>query len=117
MTRMARSARPVGPVFDPGLQNERTRLAWQRTSLSLTTTGLIASRLLAVDHLAAAVAMAALTLAAWIWVTLSLRSRYRTSHAALVAGRPLPGGQAHVAMSALVVLVGLTSLGFLLSRP
>lgn len=113
---MARSRRPAGPVFDPGLQNERTRLAWQRTALSLTTTGLIASRLLAMDHLTAAVALAALTLAAWTWVTLSLRSRYRTSHAALVAGQPLPAGLANLAMSGLVVLVGLTSLAFLLTR-
>ena len=100
-------------TYDPGAQNERTRLAWQRTVLSLTVTGLVAARLLATRHAPFAVVLAALTLLGWFWITLVLRVRYRVSHRALHAGAHLPDGRANLALSALVLLVGLGSLAYL----
>ncbi|MFE7750010.1 DUF202 domain-containing protein [Streptomyces sp. NPDC057428] len=34
----------TGPARDPGLQPERTRLAWRRTTLTYTVVGLLAGR-------------------------------------------------------------------------
>ena len=60
-----------------------------------------------------AVVLAALTLLGWFWITLVLRVRYRVSHRALHAGAHLPDGRANLALSALVLLVGLGSLAYL----
>lgn len=46
-------------VWDPGLQPERTNLAWQRTWLALLSAGLIVARLVAHYSGAAGVAIAA----------------------------------------------------------
>ena len=100
-------------TYDPGAQNERTRLAWQRTVLSLTVTGLVAGRLLASRHAPAAVALATLTLLGWLGITLLLRARYRASHRALHAAAHLPDGRANLALTAFVLLVGLGSLAYL----
>lgn len=73
-------------VYDPGLQPERTRLAWQRTCLSLGLGALVYAR------------VAAATVGPWAWVlagaglTVALvvgalsRRRYRYTHRSLVAG-------------------------------
>lgn len=48
-----------GAVWDPGLQPERTSLAWQRTWLALLSAGLIVARLVAHYSLPAGIAIAA----------------------------------------------------------
>ncbi|WEH42642.1 DUF202 domain-containing protein [Streptomyces sp. AM 2-1-1] len=61
------SAAASGPVRDPGLQPERTRLAWRRTTLSATVAAVLAAKqtLHGGASLAAVVALA-LSAAAWI---------------------------------------------------
>lgn len=95
-------------LFDPGLQPERTELAWRRTALAIGTGSLVAMRLLPVTlgsawwTLAGASGVAA---AALLWV--SARRRYGATTKNLRDGheRPLPGG-ALLAVLSLVVAAG-----------
>lgn len=58
-------------VYDPGLQPERTELAWRRTALSLSAGSLLAMRILpdALDSVYGVLpGVAGLILAASVWV-------------------------------------------------
>jgi uncharacterized membrane protein YidH (DUF202 family) len=110
--------------FDPGLQAERTELAWRRTSLSLAVGSIVAMRLLPSilgDVLWFLPGLAGLLIAAWLW--LKARHRYhRVSHATITQGEraELPDGQLVLTLAAasfgiglfgLLVLAWLTLLG------
>lgn len=58
--------------FDPGLQPERTALAWRRTALSVTITSVVAVRIMpaALGHpIWYAPGVLGLAFAAWMWWT------------------------------------------------
>ncbi|MHA6801034.1 DUF202 domain-containing protein [Bounagaea algeriensis] len=101
--------RPHGP-WDPGLQTERTALAWLRTTLAFTVGTLVLLRLIA-WHNAAAAAVCAVVLvplavgSTWLTWRRNLQEERR-----LHAGRPLPGAALHAAVSAAVVLAGAAAL-------
>lgn len=94
-------------VWDAGLQPERTRLAWQRTALSLLGAGLVVARFVG-HHRAAvgvAIAAAACGLAGVIGV-LSTR-RYRKANERLGAQSPLQGGAAYLVTTLAFLVVGI----------
>jgi hypothetical protein len=99
------SEQPVSPVrlFDPGLQPERTALAWRRTALSLTIGALIALRILppVLGVWSIAAGLAGVAGSALIWILATRRSR-RTHHALISSTGPLPDGRLLVLVSALV---------------
>ncbi|WUH94284.1 DUF202 domain-containing protein [Streptomyces sp. NBC_00433] len=62
---------PVETDRDPGLQPERTRLAWRRTTLSCAVTAVLAARQVLHDGGASAtlaVSLAALVLLVFLWL-------------------------------------------------
>ncbi|NRQ39617.1 DUF202 domain-containing protein [Nonomuraea sp. NN258] len=80
-------------IWDSGLQSERTRLAWVRTAVALSTGGLGAAGL-AVRHGLPTAAVVAFALAALCGGVLLIRTgvRFRRYQAALHGGKPLDAG-------------------------
>lgn len=105
--RRARGSVPA-LVWDPGLQPERTRLAWQRTSLGLLSASLIVARFVGQHAIGTGIGIAALAclLAGGIGI-LSTR-RYHSVHQRLDNKRPLQGGVVNLLLTLafLVVAVG-----------
>jgi uncharacterized membrane protein YidH (DUF202 family) len=101
----------VSPLFDPGLQPERTELAWRRTALALGVGSLVALRLLPVALGSAWWALlgaAGILAAAAIWR--GARLRYLAVNRALAGGGDRarsPGGSTLAALAALVAGVGI----------
>ncbi len=98
---------PPDHVWDAGLQPERTRLAWQRTSLSLLGAALVVARLVAVRDVLLGGLVAFVALAVSAAVAIHTTRRYRRSNRALFAGNYLPGGRVNAAMTGLLVLSGI----------
>lgn len=101
-------------VFDPGLQPERTELAWRRTALSLSVGSLVALRLLPVVLGNAAWALAGvagLLAAGVLW--LGSRRRYRAVVAALARDGDraiLPDSLLLATLATSVLLAGLAAV-------
>lgn len=106
-----------GP-FDPGLQPERTALAWQRTGLALATGALAGLRILPSLLGPVAFAPAAGGLVIAIAVVVLARRRYRRAHEHLTqgSGPGLPDGALPAATAFLTVLAGLGALVVTLVR-
>ncbi|WP_069814261.1 DUF202 domain-containing protein [Streptomyces sp. TP-A0874] len=73
------------PTRDPGLQPERTRLAWRRTTLSAAVVGALAVRLVT-EHGNGARGLAAVSLVGLAWLALLLLAHFRIR--ALTSVRP-----------------------------
>lgn len=101
-------------LFDPGLQPERTELAWRRTALALAVGSLIALRILPVAFgnpwwmlagVAGLIGTGALFLGA--------RQRYRTVSDTLIREgerAPMPGAGILLALSLFVMAVGIVGV-------
>ena len=102
-----------GP-WDPGLQNERTGLAWQRTLLSGLTCSLLLARLLVrvsviLAVLTGLVALACTAALGWLAIM-----RFRRHAEALHTDRPVGGALPHLLLTALVLATGLVALVYVI---
>jgi uncharacterized membrane protein YidH (DUF202 family) len=104
----------TGPLlFDPGLQAERTGLAWRRAMLTLVAFALVFLRLLpTLGAWGLATGGLVLTLSGVLW-TLSER-RFRRLRQALPASGRLPGGKLLLAVALTVAGTGGGGLLYLL---
>lgn len=103
-----------GPLWDPGVQNERTALAWQRTALALLAGALLTARIAATDSPAVGLALAVVALAVAPGLLLAARYRYARCARALHATRPVGDGRLPATAAALAIGLGLTELLHLL---
>lgn len=100
-------------LWDLGLQNERTTLAWQRTALGLLVTGVLAARAWLELAVAAGVSVVLVTLVLAGAVVVASRSRYVCA----VGERPAPltpSSSLMVALAGGTAVLGVTVLGELL---
>jgi uncharacterized membrane protein YidH (DUF202 family) len=99
----------AGP-WDPGLQNERTGLAWQRTMLAGLTCSLLVARLLTTVSITVGAIvglLAMLCTAALGWIAIG---RFRRHDAALWASEPVGDGRSNALLSALVIITAAGAL-------
>jgi len=101
-------------LFDPGLQPERTELAWRRTALAIGVGSLVAMRLLPVafsDPWWILVGASGLLVAGALWIVARKRGR-RTVAMLLTRGdrAPLPGAAPLAFLAAFVVVCGAIAL-------
>lgn len=98
-------------LYDPGLQPERTELAWRRTALSIGVGSLIAARILplALGEVAwAAIGLAGVVFAVFLWF--GARRRYRDVNLALVEeSRGLPGAGMLLTLAIFIVVAGIAA--------
>ena len=109
----------AGPLFDAGLQAERTALAWRRTALSMAVGAVGAGRLAFPDLGAAALLLAAVGLLQAVAVAGVSWRRYRSVHTSLVHRGDLTGVRAAglpiAALACSGALVGVLALAFVVA--
>jgi uncharacterized membrane protein YidH (DUF202 family) len=99
--------------WDPGLQNERTGLAWQRTMLAGLTCSLLVARLLASISifLSVIIGLVALLCTAGLgWLAIR---RFRLNNLAVHREEALGDGRANALLSMLVMTTALGALLYL----
>ncbi|WP_347975778.1 DUF202 domain-containing protein [Microbacterium sp. ProA8] len=98
-------------LFDPGLQPERTELAWRRTALAIGVGSLLALRVLpsiatapAAQQLLLAPGIAGVAFAVLLWA--GARARHRAVNRALLDDRPADLPDARLLMTLTLFVVG-----------
>ncbi|PCG84810.1 hypothetical protein CIB93_17565 [Streptomyces sp. WZ.A104] len=93
---------------DPGLQPERTRLAWRRTTLSATVVALLAVR--QASHSGATpAALVAVALSALAWLGLLVVAHRRVVHMGVARPEPLASSGALLTALCTVALAGFAA--------
>ena len=97
-------------LWDAGAQNERTALAWTRSTLALVGAALIVARIAFGPYPALGLSLAAGALILGTWVLLTARKRYRGAASSLSTNRPLPDARLPAAICLLTVLIGIVGV-------
>jgi uncharacterized membrane protein YidH (DUF202 family) len=96
--------------WDPGLQNERTGLAWQRTMLAGLTCSLLVARLLASISVALSLIIGLLALLCTAGLGYVAIRRFRLNNLAIHREEALGDGKANALVSVLVLVTALGAL-------
>ena len=96
--------------WDPGLQNERTGLAWQRTMLAGLTCSLLVARLLVSISIILSVGIGLVALLCTAGLGYVAIRRFRLNTLAIHREEALGDGKANALLSLLVVLTALAAL-------
>jgi uncharacterized membrane protein YidH (DUF202 family) len=104
----------AGPS-DPGIANERTALAWQRTALSIVAGSAILARLRFAEAGAVALVPPGFSMLLGLWIVAESRGRY-AHDAGVRLRRRSRGGRAPACLCAATVLLALTELIWLLDH-
>jgi uncharacterized membrane protein YidH (DUF202 family) len=119
---------PADRPFDPGLQPERTALAWRRTALALVIGSLLGLRVLPALLGPVGLLVAAAGVIAALAVLAAAHLRYRRVHRILTAGSAgsagstgpgttaLPGGALPALVAGLTACAGVAALVLALAR-
>jgi putative membrane protein len=101
---------PIKEVWDTGLQNERTSLAWTRSTLACLGCGLLLARLAAGMHwiFGTVIAMTVLVLAAL--AGRATRHRYHHAAHALINGDHLPDGLLPALTATLTLIIAIAAV-------
>lgn len=103
-----------GGSWDPGLQPERTALAWQRTSLALLAGNLVLARLLVSTSVVLAVLVGLAAAVGSLLLSRSAVLRHQATETALRRRARLPDARAHLTVAALTCLLGVSALLYLI---
>jgi hypothetical protein len=108
---------PARSLFDPGLQPERTALAWRRTGLAMAVGALAALRIFPALLGAWALIPGGIAVLVAGAVLVAAHRRYRREHAALLAADTdriaLSGGALPALLAGATVLFGLAAVAVL----
>ena len=96
--------------WDPGLQNERTGLAWQRTLLAGLTCSLLVARLLASVSVTLSLIIGLLALLCTAGLGYMAIRRFRLNNMAIHREEALGDGKANALVSLLVVITACGAL-------
>jgi uncharacterized membrane protein YidH (DUF202 family) len=96
--------------WDPGLQNERTGLAWQRTMLAGLTCSLLVARLLASVSLTLSLIIGLMALLCTAGLGYMAIRRFRLNNMAIHREEALGDGKANAMVSVLVVITAIGAL-------
>jgi uncharacterized membrane protein YidH (DUF202 family) len=96
--------------WDPGLQNERTGLAWQRTMLAGLACSLLVARLLASISIFMSVILGLVALLCTAGLGLMAIRRFRLNNLAIHREEALGDGKANALLSMLVVMTAVGAL-------
>ena len=103
--------------FDPGLQPERTLLAWRRTCLSLAVASTAAVRFAAETIGGAAIVLGLAGVGLSAWAYLASATRHGHTHRALTRTGTAPSASLPIlALTGVVVLLGMACVLYLLAR-
>ncbi len=98
---------------DPGIANERTALAWQRTALSLVAGAAIVARIGAEEAGSLIVVIMGVAVVLGVWVLAESSGRYRHSSGSKERARGR-GGRAALALAIATALIAVGELTVLL---
>ena len=96
--------------WNPGLQNERTGLAWQRTMLAGLTCSLLVSRLVASISIFLSVILGLVALLCTAGLGWMAIRRFRLNNLAIHREEALGDGKANALLSMLVVMTAVGAL-------